>query len=87
MTSYPTLLDTNPDPDFSLYSEESVIGMKSGLTVQNFGDFVPESVSPPADPELFRGYAIEFCPLNRPGVCRRQFGSEKSANLCQTSWS
>jgi hypothetical protein len=41
------LCDTDPNPGFQPYSEESMIGMKSGLTVQNFTDFVSESVHRP----------------------------------------
>jgi hypothetical protein len=36
-----------PTPDFNLYSEERMIGMESGFTVQNFTDFVSESVHRP----------------------------------------
>ena len=42
VTGYSVTL--TPIPDFNLYSEESMIGMKSGLTVQDFTDFVSESV-------------------------------------------
>jgi hypothetical protein len=45
VTGYSAAL--TPIPDFNLSSEESMIEMKSGLTVQNFTDFVSESVHRP----------------------------------------
>jgi hypothetical protein len=45
VTGYSATL--TPTPDFNLYSEERMIGMKSGFTVQNFADFVSESVHRP----------------------------------------